>query len=66
MAVAHATEGAHSSHVRPRSLVTLVIVAAIAIGLYVYAWPYYQNSYHQGKGQLPQKVTINMPNPDGG
>ncbi len=47
-------------------LLGFLIVVAIAIAVYVWAKPHYETMYHQGKTDLPPKVTINVPNPDMG
>jgi hypothetical protein len=52
--------------VKPKSLLGFLVVAALAFGVYLWAKPHYESAYKQGKGHVPQKVVINMPNPDGG
>ena len=52
--------------VKPKSLLGFLVVAALAVGAYLWAKPHYESEYNKGKGHVPQKVVINMPNPDGG
>jgi hypothetical protein len=52
--------------VKPKSLLALLVVAALAFGVYLWAKPKYETAYRQSKDHAPEKVVINMPNPDGG
>jgi hypothetical protein len=52
--------------VKPKSLLAFLVVAALAFGVYLWAKPKYETAYRQSKGHAPEKVVINMPNPDGG
>ena len=45
---------------------TLLVVGAVVWVVYVWAWPQLRGPVNQQKGNMPPKVQINMPNPDGG
>jgi hypothetical protein len=52
--------------VKPKSLLGFFLVVALAFGVYLWAKPKYETAYRQSKGHAPEKVVIDMPNPNGG
>jgi hypothetical protein len=50
---------------RAKTLFWLLIVAAIAAGVYLYAWPRVQGESQRDHDFGPRKVVIQMPSPGG-
>lgn len=64
-AVAHLRGGAHSIHVKPKTLLwTILVVGGLVYVLYVWAWPQIEGPARQQRDR-PPKVVIEMPNPGG-
>jgi len=50
---------------RLKSLLGLLLVAALVFGGYLWAKPQFERELKKGEGRLPPKVVIEMPNPGG-